>query len=89
MTIQLNPEQEKVIGDAIQAGMIQAAGDAVEIGIATIRQRLRSQEPSVAFPEPDDWTHEFEAWVQRHSTMSPLLSDEAIDRESIYGQRGA
>jgi hypothetical protein len=89
MTIQLNPEQEKVIGDAIQAGMIQAADDAVEIGIASIRQRLRSQESSFAVSLATEWTTEFNAWVHGHSTLTPLLTDEAIDRESIYGSRGA
>ena len=87
MTVHLGPEQEKVIGEAIQAGMIQAADDAVEIGIAMIRQRLRSQELSLAVSGETDWAQEFDAWVGGHSTSSPLLTDETIDRESIYGSR--
>ena len=27
-------------------------------------------------------------WASGHSTNTPLLSDEAISRESIYGERG-
>ena len=43
MTIQLKPEQEQVIGKAIQAGLIGKADDVVEVGIEAIRQRLKSQ----------------------------------------------
>jgi len=89
MTIQLNPEQEKLIDDAIRAGMIQAADDAVEIGVAAIRQRLQSQESSDTDSLKNEWAREFDAWVQGHSTTTPLLKDEAIDRESIYGSHGA
>jgi hypothetical protein len=28
------------------------------------------------------------AWASGHSTSTPLLSDDAISRESIYGERG-
>ena len=34
------------------------------------------------------WLQEFRAWVHSHATTTPLLSDEAINRESIYGTRG-
>ena len=27
-------------------------------------------------------------WVSGHSTHTPLLSDEAIDREQVYSERG-
>ena len=40
MTIQINPEQEQVIGQAIQAGLIDTADQAVEMGVGTIRERL-------------------------------------------------
>jgi len=32
MTIQIKPEQERVIGQAIKAGLIEAADQAVEVG---------------------------------------------------------
>jgi hypothetical protein len=31
---------------------------------------------------------EFKDWVHGHATTTPLLSDEAISRDSIYGTRG-
>jgi hypothetical protein len=36
----------------------------------------------------DEWSREFHAWVRGHSTTTPLLSDHAISRDSIYGNRG-
>ena len=36
----------------------------------------------------EEWMHKFRAWPQSHRTDTPLLSDEAISRESIYQDRG-
>jgi hypothetical protein len=33
---------------------------------------------------PEEWIRQFGAWVQSHDRTTPLLSDEAINRESIY-----
>ncbi len=88
MNIRLNPEQERVIGQAIQAGLIREADDVVEVGIEAIRQRLegsRAFEPALG---AEEWSRAFHAWVHSHSTEAPLLSEEAISRESIYGMRG-
>ncbi len=38
-------------------------------------------------PEEVQWLREFDAWVHSHSTTTPLLSEEAISRDSIYGTR--
>lgn len=35
----------------------------------------------------EQWLREFRAWVQSHSTDTPLLSDEGISRDAIYGNR--
>jgi hypothetical protein len=43
MTIQLNPEEERLIGQAVQAGLIGKADDVVAVGAETIRQRLQSR----------------------------------------------
>lgn len=37
---------------------------------------------------PEEWVHEFKAWVQSHSRNTPLLSDEAVSHEFIYRDRG-
>jgi hypothetical protein len=88
LTIHLSPEQERVVGQAIQAGVIRAADDVVSVGLETIKQRLQAQVASKAVPAADEWQREFEAWTEGHSTDTPLLSDEAISRDSIYGTRG-
>lgn len=46
---------------------------------------LRSMAPE----EPEEWVREFRAWAASHDQDNlPLLSDEAISREFIYGERG-
>ena len=43
MTIQFQPEQERVIDEAIQAGLIAHADEVVEVGLETLRSRLESR----------------------------------------------
>jgi hypothetical protein len=88
MTIQLNPEAEQPIGQAVQAGLIGNADDVLAIGVETIRQRLQPQAAPGSELQTEQWLREFSAWVHSHSTATPLLSDEAISRDSIYGTRG-
>jgi hypothetical protein len=87
MTIQLNPEQEQVVGQAIRAGLIRTPDDAAEIGIATIRQRLEARHAVSGSPDAEEWFRELTAWSESHAETPPL-PDEAVDRESIYGARG-
>jgi len=87
MAIQLNPEQERVVTEALQAGLVPAADDALEMGVAAVREKLRSRGRSA--PESArEWSKELDAWISGHSTAEPLLSDQAIDRDAIYGERG-
>jgi hypothetical protein len=88
MIIQVKPEHEQLIGQAIQAGLIQAADDVLNVGVETIRQRLQEQVAPGRPMDAEQWSREFHAWVNSHSTTTPLLSDDAISRDSIYGNRG-
>jgi hypothetical protein len=88
MTIQLKPEQEQVIGQAIRAGLIESADEVVDVGVETIRQRLEAHGATHAPLTGDEWMRKFRAWAHSHPTNTPLLSDEAISRESIYRERG-
>lgn len=89
MTFQLKPEQEQLIGQAIQAGVIREVDDVVEVGIETIRQRLiEVRRESNTSLDAEQWSKAFHAWVDSHSRTTPLLSDEAVSRDSIYGNRG-
>ena len=86
--VELKPEQERVVNLAIKAGVIDAADEVVELGVETIRLRLETR------PRPDDsrnaeaWSQDLHDWIRGHTNETPLLSDEAIDRDSIYGERG-
>ncbi|HEY1219353.1 MAG: hypothetical protein ABSE42_05140 [Bryobacteraceae bacterium] len=88
MTIRLNPEDEQLIGRAIQAGLIGKADDVVAFGVEAIRQRLQAREGSGTGLQTEQWLREFRAWVHSHPTTTPLLSDVAVGRDSIYGDRG-
>ena len=43
MTIQFRPEQELVIDQAIQAGLIERADEVVDVGLETLRSRLEAR----------------------------------------------
>jgi hypothetical protein len=88
MTIQVNPEQEQVIGRAIQAGLTANADDIVDVGVDTIRQHLQARVDARTELNTEQWLEEFSAWMHSHSTATPLLSDEAVSRNLIYGVRG-
>jgi hypothetical protein len=58
---------------------------------ALVREVLVAARPAVSAAKlsPEEWVRQFDAWVQSHAGDDlPLLSDEAISRESIYGDRG-
>lgn len=92
MAIQLSPEQERVVGQAIHAGLIRIPEDVVGVGVDTIRQRLEAQEPSVSLKNNDrsiaDWSSKLHAWIHSHSADTASLPDDAFGRESIYQDRG-
>jgi hypothetical protein len=88
MTIRLNPEQERIVGQAIRAGLIRTRDDVAEIGVASIRQRLKVRRSGSHPNSAEEWSRELAAWSESHTKTTPLLPDEALDRESIYGTRG-
>ena len=85
MTITPRPEREQLIAKAIQAGLIQSAEEALDIAVDTLRDRLGT--PAQPVPA-DEWMRKFRAWAHSHRADTPLLSDEAVSRESIYLERG-
>jgi Arc/MetJ-type ribon-helix-helix transcriptional regulator len=85
MTIELKPEQAKTIDEAIRAGLIKSADEVVEAGLEALRDRLQMSGRSV---NPEEWMRKFRAWAHGHPPTTPLLSDEALTRESIYHERG-
>jgi Arc/MetJ-type ribon-helix-helix transcriptional regulator len=47
--------------------------------------RERGQAPPLG---AEEWSRELSAWSESHTTATPLIPDEALDRDSIYGGRG-
>jgi proteasome lid subunit RPN8/RPN11 len=88
MTIELKPEQSHVIDQAIAAGLIDHPDEVVKVGVETLRNRLESNMASARSMSAEEWMQKFRAWAHSHPTTTPLLSDEAVSRESIYGERG-
>jgi len=38
--------------------------------------------------DPQEWARQFRAWADGHDLNTPVLSDDAMSRESIYPDRG-
>jgi hypothetical protein len=47
-----------------------------------------AEQPFYEKATPEEWSREWRAWAASHSHNTPLLSDEAVERESIYEGRG-
>lgn len=66
----------------------QAEGLTVEQWIEKIAaQYAQPQSNSIAHlqeTDPEEWARLFHEWAESHDRTTPLLSDEAISRESIY-----
>ena len=37
--------------------------------------------------DPQEWARQFRAWAESHDRTTPLLSDDAVSRETIYPDR--
>jgi len=48
VTITLRPEHEQLIAEAIEAGLIHAAGEVLDVGLDTLRHRLEAHVASGA-----------------------------------------
>ncbi|CCQ49361.1 hypothetical protein [Crocosphaera watsonii] len=47
-----------------------------------------SERPFYETATTSEWITAFLSWAESHHHDGPILSDEAISRESIYGERG-
>jgi putative addiction module CopG family antidote len=66
-----------------------ARGEGREITDASMRElpvEVKARGRASAL-DAEEWSRELTAWSESHVT-TPLLPDEAIDRESIYSSRG-
>ena len=55
-----------------------------------LEERLLTTEPKPfwATATTEEWLQAFNAWMDSHDPTLPPLSDEALRRESFYGDRG-
>ena len=70
--------QAKAHGLTLEAWLLKIAADQALAG------RSKSLQDELA---PEEWVRQFDAWVASHDRTTPLLSDEAVSRESIYPDR--
>ena len=52
------------------------------------QQSPASAQPGLKRLNSEEWVTQFEAWVASHAGNSVVLPDEAMERESIYADRG-
>lgn len=84
MAIALSAEQESVIDQGIEAGIVSNAEIAIEVGVATIRQQLKTYSPRGNHFSHEEWSRKLQEFVDRERPEAPLLSEYDISRESIY-----
>jgi hypothetical protein len=92
MTVMLNlpPEQEaRLISVARAKGLstgalVREALDGILAEAPAPAGAPRSLQDELT---PEEWVRQFDAWVDSHDRTTPLLSDEAVSRESIYPDR--
>ena len=81
VTLNLPPEKETAFkaqaharGLSLEQWMLYVADQQVQpVSIAHLQKT-----------DPQEWARQFDAWVNSHDPNTPVLSDEAMSRESIY-----
>ena len=84
MTVTLNLPPEKEAAFTAQA---KARGLSIEQWILEAAEQSVQQPVSIAHLQktnPQEWARQFRAWADSHDPKIPVLSDEAMSRESIY-----
>lgn len=83
MTVTLNLPPEK---EAVFKAQAQARGLSLEQWMLEIADQ-HTQPASAAHLQktnPQEWARQFRSWADGHDPRLPVLSDEAMSRESIY-----
>ena len=66
--------QAQALGLTVEQWMVELADQSVQPFSIAHLQRT----------DPEEWARHFDAWVNSHHPNTPVLSDEAMSRESIY-----
>jgi hypothetical protein len=90
VTIELPPD--------VEAGLL-ARAESEGIAVSEYLQKLvigqvtgqraagMPSRPAYELP-PEEWVHQFKAWVASHAHNAVVLPDDAMERGAIYGDRG-
>jgi hypothetical protein len=81
VTINLNPDTE-----ARLVALAQESGLTVELFLEHLVKEKKSTTAPRRHLNPDDWSAQFEEWANSFPE-APLISDEALRRESLYPDR--
>ena len=84
MTIELKPEEERILKEALRQGRFESVEQAVAQAFHSIVPP-ESLKPALS---PSERSAAFRAWAESHPRTTPVLSDQAISRETIYSDRG-
>jgi len=86
------PRKKVEIITLLLAQITNRTPDEIKPHLDTMLERLvqpESERPFYETATPEEWVAAFQEWVESHRALNlPTLSDEAISRESIYGERG-
>lgn len=82
MTVVLNLPPEK---EAVFKAQAEARGLSLEQWILDVAdQHVQPVSTHLQTTNPQEWARQFRAWAEGHDPNLPVLSDEAMSRESIY-----
>jgi hypothetical protein len=84
MTIELKPEQARILEEALRQGRFQSVEQALDETFHSIAP-AETVSPALS---PAERAAAFRSWADSHPRNTPVLSDEAISREAIYSDRG-
>ena len=82
LTIELSPERLATL-----KAQAQARGISIEEWMLELAAQAAPSAASIAHlqtTDPVEWARQFQAWADGHDPDIPVLSDEAMSRESIY-----
>ena len=84
LTIDIPPElQGRLQEEAAKRGVA-----AEELARTFLEERLLSPARSPLWERPEDWERAFDDWIASQDPSRTPLSEEAMSRDSIYGERG-
>ena len=70
-------------GETVEQLVIQA----VQRQVDTDAHKVEGSIAHLQQTDPEEWVRQFRAWVNSHDSNLPVLSDEAMSRDSIYPDR--